>query len=923
MGSTLRPLIAMALLVGAGLVGCGKESPDALLASARQYLAQDDARSAVIQLKNALQTNPDLPEARFLLGKALLDAEDPVSAGVELAKASSLKYSNDAVVPLAAKALLFQGETKKVIDDYASTTLSTPEAVASLKTSLATAYLARRDRAHADDALQAAFQAVPDYAPALILRARLLASERDIPGALATLDAVLRKAPEDPDAWSLKGDLLLYSDRNSSPAIDAYKRALASRKNSVPIHSQLISAYLSRNDLTSAKEQLDALKKLRPNHPQTKYLEAQLAFQQGDFKTASDVVQQLLKVGSENPRVLQLAGAVAYQKGSLLEAEQSLSKAISISPELVYARRLLAQTFARSGQPAKALATLKPMLDVPDPDAQTLSMAAGVYLQSGDAKKAEELYARAIKLDPKDARNRTALALTQLYADNSSTAFDELESIAKTDSGADADMALISANMRRADFAGALKAIDRLEKKQPGKPLAPLLQGRVLLAKGDLAAARQSFERALSIDPVYYAAAASLAELDLKDKKPDAAEQRFDKLLAAQPDNARALMAVAQLRAHAGKSKEEVTGLLAKAVKASPTEAAPRLLLVNYHLQQKDFKLALASAQDGVAALPNSPELLDALGRSQLAAGDFNQAITSFSKLVAARPKSPQAYVGLADAYVAAGKKDDALSSLKQALKIAPQFLLAQQKAMALEFAAGRASEAIAIARTVQTQHPTKAVGFALEGDMEVARKNWSRATALYRSALQKEPGTVAAQKLYASLVAGGKRADADALSAQWTKEHPQDARFAFYLANVAVSEQNYAVAEAGFRQVLKLQPDNAAALNNLAWALSKEKKAGAVDFAERANKLRPEQPAFMDTLAMVLAETGNTAKALEIQKKALALQPDSPTLRLSLARIHLKAGDKAAARQELDTLAKLGDKFAGHKEVEQLRTQL
>ena len=43
-------------------------------------------------------------------------------------------------------------------------TLSAPEAVASLKTSLATAYLARRDRPHADESLQAAFQAVPDYA---------------------------------------------------------------------------------------------------------------------------------------------------------------------------------------------------------------------------------------------------------------------------------------------------------------------------------------------------------------------------------------------------------------------------------------------------------------------------------------------------------------------------------------------------------------------------------------------------------------------------------------------------------------------------------------------------------------------------------------------------------------------------------------
>ena len=923
MTTTLWPLIASAVIAGASLSGCGKQSPDALIASAKQYLSQGDQKAASIQLKNALQTNPDLPEARFLLGKALLEAEDPVSANVELGKASRLKYPDDAVVPLAAKALLLQGETKKLVDDYASVTLSAPEAVASLKTSLATAYLARRDRPHADESLRAAFQAVPDYAPALILRARLLASERDMAGAQATLDKVLQKAPEDADAWSLKGDLFLYADRNSAPAIDAYKRALAARKNSLPIHAQIISAYLSRNDLKSAKEQLDALKKLSPNHPQTKYFEAQLAFQQGDFKTARDVVQQLLKVGSENSKVLQLAGAVAYQKGSLLEAEQFLGKAVSISPELAYARRLLAQTFARSGQPDKALATLKPMLDAPEPDAQTLSMAAGAYLQSGDAKKAEELYARAIKLDPKDTRSRTALALTQLYADNSSTAFGELESIADSDSGTNADMALISANLRRKDFAGALKAVDRLETKQPGKPLAPYLRGRVLLAKGDFAAARQSFERASSIDPVYYAAIESLAALDLRDKKPEAAEQRFDKLLAAQPENARALMAIAQLRAQAGKSKEEVTGLLAKAVKASPSEPAPRLLLINYYLQQKDFKVALAAAQDGIAALPNSPELLEALGRSQLATGDFNQAITSFNKLVAARPKAPQAYVGLADAYVAAGKKDDALASLVQALKISPGFLPAQQKSIALQLDAGRSSDALAIARAVQKQLPTKAVGWVFEGDIQALAKNWSGAAALYRTALQKEAATGIAEKLYAGLVAGGKRAEAEAHAAQWTKAHPEDAAFILYLGSRALAENKTAEADAHFQQLVKLQPDSAVALNNLAWTSAKLNKPGALELAERANKLKPDQPAFMDTLAMILAENKELRRAIEVQQKAVALQPQNGAFRLSLARMYVDAGDKALARKELDQLALLGSKFPRQDEVEKLKARL
>ena len=36
------------------LVGCGGESPESLLSSAKDYMAKNDSKAAVIQLKNAL-----------------------------------------------------------------------------------------------------------------------------------------------------------------------------------------------------------------------------------------------------------------------------------------------------------------------------------------------------------------------------------------------------------------------------------------------------------------------------------------------------------------------------------------------------------------------------------------------------------------------------------------------------------------------------------------------------------------------------------------------------------------------------------------------------------------------------------------------------------------------------------------------------
>ena len=66
-----RLLLALAVVTTL-LAGCGRDSSDELIKSAREHLAKNETQAAVIQLKNVLQKQPDSVEARFLLGKALL-----------------------------------------------------------------------------------------------------------------------------------------------------------------------------------------------------------------------------------------------------------------------------------------------------------------------------------------------------------------------------------------------------------------------------------------------------------------------------------------------------------------------------------------------------------------------------------------------------------------------------------------------------------------------------------------------------------------------------------------------------------------------------------------------------------------------------------------------------------------------------------
>ena len=88
-----------------------------------------------------------------------------------------------------------------------------------------------------------------------------------------------------------------------------------------------------------------------------------------------------------------------------------------------------------------------------------------------------------------------------------------------------------------------------------------------------------------------------------------------------------------------------------------------------------------------------------------------------------------------------------------------------------------------------------------------------------------------------------------------------------FFLAGLSISERQYELAEAQLRQVLRLDPDNALALNNLAWVLSVQKKPQALETAERANQLAPNQPLYkFNPLAnMSSAEVWGYIRMLEI----------------------------------------------------------
>ncbi|MBS0467016.1 MAG: PEP-CTERM system TPR-repeat protein PrsT, partial [Proteobacteria bacterium] len=776
--------LAMALLLSA----CSGDNPDALVASAQDYLNRQDAPAAIIQLKNALKAKPDLVKARLMLGQALLATGDAQGAETELKKAQDLGAPADEIVPLLVHALLQTGQYAKVTSDYAGKQLSSAEAQANLKTSVAIAWLRQGKPDNARDSLNEALKIKSDYAPAQLELARTSAMTGDLDGALAGLDKVPRDSVSAAEAFKLRGDLLLHGKRDMNAALAAYEESVKIRPSYKDGQAAVIELLIVQGKLDDAEKALQQLVKEASGKPMTLYLEALLAFTKKDYKTAQEKTQNLLRQAPESYRGLELAGMTELQLGANVQAEAMLSKALQINPGLAMARRGLVTAYMRLGRLDSAMPLLPSDTQTGNVDPAMLSLAGQVYMLRGDVERAQRYFARAASLDPKDPAKRTTLALSHLAAGQGDSAIGELQSIAASDQGVVADMALINALLQQGKTDQALKAIDALQKKRPSDVLPPFLRGRALLQKRDVAGARKAMEQALQIDANYFPATGILAVLDNAEKRPDAARARLEAAIKAQPGNIQAYQALLELRAANGADKAELAGILRKAVDAAPSNPVPRVMLVEHYLRSSEPKEALSAAQNAVTALPDNVQLLDVQGRAQAANGEHNQAQASFNRMAALQPQSPQPYLRMSTAYLMAGDQAAAADKLRKALELDPSLLEAQQGLTSLAMAAKKPDEALAIVHQVQKQRPKEAVGYLLEGEIEAAGKNWDKSIAAFRTGLKQTDSPELAVRLYAALQGAGKKPDAERWAADWTRAHPKDATFPFYLGNQSLA---------------------------------------------------------------------------------------------------------------------------------------
>lgn len=900
------------------VAGCGS-GKSADISTPRQQVSEGKYDLALPLLKSLLVEQPNSAEARYLLGVSLLRKRDPKAAEVELRKARELGQPDVQVVPALAEALLNLGKADRVLSEFAALKLADRAAQAALLATVAEAYMQKGQIDLAKEAANAALASSSTNIRAELVVARLEALQGRSDEALARLEALgKRTSLRDADVLQARGDILLYAKRDLEGALKSYADAIVARPDQVIAHFSRIQILLYKKDVEGVRAAYKSLQAIAPGLLQTRLVEAQLAFVENDFSKAKALVQGLLALVPEDVRLLTLSGAISLQTKEFQLGETNLSRAVQLAPGAPLAHKLLAQTHLLMGKPTAAIADLQALMDATPVDTTAVTLAAEAHLALGAFRLADDLYQRALAAAPDDPNVRLAAAVSRL-ARGDSAGLADLENLAVKANDDVAALAAISARLRRGEPDQALRQADALLARAPGVAKYQDLRGTVLLARGDREGATAAFRQALKIEPSYFPAVKKLSMIEVAARENSAAQKLLEDFTKTFPGHTEGRMSWIDWMIFQKRPSADVAAKLNELIGLDTRYIPARLKLVDLYLAAANPKAALSAAQDAVTAMPDRPELVEALGRAQVATSELQQAQKTYLKLSGLLPRSPMPLIRLADIQVSMNNSAAAESSLRRAVEIAPDRLEARRRLIALAMAGGKPEKALTVAREMRRAQPKSVNPYLFEAEIEVGQKNWPAAANVLQAGMAAgaAPVEVLASQLWVALSESKQAASADELLKKFDKASPAVA-VAFFarLADLLMARGDWSSAERMYREVLKRQNSAVGALNNVAWLMAKQGKPGASEMSARALGVAKGNAALWDTHAIALAADGLLPKALEAAERATSIEPEDPGFRLTLARVLMQSKQPQRAREELKRLKALGASFGGAQEV-------
>lgn len=698
------------------------------------------------------------------------------------------------------------------------------------------------------------------------------------------------------------------------------------------VDAQAKLGLLLANQLDKAKAQLAIVNKLDPENINTILLNATLLLREGDKAETLRQIERVFAKDAANADAIRLQTFILASDKHYDEALTALNRGIEAHPDdsglgllririhreqkkfddVVFDYQTLIaqhpddkklrqeqiQILTQIGKSEQAEQALREGIGK-DPADTDLKLMLVNFIEPGDAAKAEAVLKDFLAASPTDIKLKTRLAGYYLGHKRTSDAELLLNEIVAADpagkDGLTAKVRLAELAWAENDKAGAEKLTEEVVAADGGNSGALLFRASMRLAKQTMDGAISDLRVVLRDQPNSDQAMVMMAQAYAMKGETEVAEGHWRKALEVNPGNLTALgslTAVLFKRGDPARAEE----LVSKSLKASPANPTMLELLVQARAAQKNW----GGAEAAVNELKKQPQALLAAqlleGMLADSQGRHPDAIQAYKAVLAQKPQATEALVAMARSYEAAGRRSEFFSVMKAFIQQNPGSIVA---------------------------YNTLAMAYAAE-------KKWVEAGQTLQEALSHDPKAIATYKLLAGvLMQQGKAADVSALYSQGLEASPDNPELMLELAKYYDGAKDYPAAIAAYDKLLKKNTGNDEAANNLAYLLVEF--GGAPDSLEQAITLAEglkdsPNPYFVDTYGWVLFKSGKAKAAIEIFKKAVAVAPNNAEFRYHLGEACYAAGDKGAAKLELEKSLSLAQKtreFAGIGRVKQLLEQL
>lgn len=924
---TASGLLAAGALLAlvAVLSACGQSSYTAAehLERARSFSAEDDPVAAIIEVKNALQQEPENGEARWLLGMLHLEVMDGATAYAELRRADSLGIAPERVrVPLLRAALLV-GNTQEVLDGTISLAGLPEDQVTEALALRAKALLMRGDIETARAVLAEAAAKESTHRDVLYAIAWADILSRRLVQARAGLARLIELHPGYGRGHELLGDMERDSG-NLEAAEAAYTAALEVSQQPFSPRIKRAMVRIYREDHAAAKEDLDVLSRRYQKHPAIQFARGLIAFEERAYPEAQREFEQTIALAPNHMLAVYYLGATHFAQGNWRIAENHLARFNARYPHISDATRLLALVRAKEGDLGRAESTLRTVLQNDPKDVAALRLISSIQMSQGRDQEALAQLRQLVSLDPDSARARVQLGFALLEQGGRQEGMSELETAIALDpeNMAGLEVALIIERIRGGEFDEALTALEELKLRNPRDPLLSNLEGTVWLGKRDAAAAKAAFEEAISHMPGYAPAVRNLAAMSARQGDVPGAIAILEQGLGHSPEAVDLMLYLSALQMRSGQIPQ-AQDTLRRAVAVDPEALEPRLALSGNRLAAGQAGEAIDVLNQVRELHGESPLWMRQMALAQGAAGNGEEAAALVRRLIEKEPASADLHLALARSLALTPDRKGVREALEQVLEFEPGHVDASVMLVRLHLAEGRTAEAAAVLRPLSRNAESAEVAM-LEGQLAMEERRFQDAATAFRRVIRAEPENgLATMGLYQALWEGGDRAGAISTARAWSEARPDDhvARYNLALLHMAAGEQDAAIRH--MEQVARHLPDNGAVLNNLAWLQRSRDPDKALALAERAVRLLPDSAGALHTLGSIQLDLGRGDEALETLRKAWTADSSHAGVRFQYARALARTGHGDEARPLLEGLLEVDDANVPKADVREMLSTL